>query len=330
MNLWQLPARALPVTLRPLGGETVISYARRLAEANDLAPTAVFRAVGQVIQGSGLHLLDHEAWLNDQAIARLEAFSALPRQRLAIALPALRQKSPQRWLPPLPEDSPALRCYRPWPAARPACRPCALHASASVAVSVLVRPEASPLLCPRHLRWLGAATETAQLDISAAPEILTAHRRYQNLLAASSDRRWAAASIHEAWNITTCWAQDLRQRPMLRSRWQHRASRLGLTGAPSPPAVTFPEAVALAQVLTDLDWRRHVAMVYEWQLNRFYQRVARRLGEPSYREPSRTDPIVTWTVRHRGRFARTRDDFWSRHVRSRALASPFPEKGQFK
>ncbi len=25
MRLWQLPARALPVTLRPLGGETVIS-----------------------------------------------------------------------------------------------------------------------------------------------------------------------------------------------------------------------------------------------------------------------------------------------------------------
>ena len=76
MRLWQLPARALPVTLRPLGGETVISYTRRLSEVNSLAPTAIMRALGQVIPGSGYHLLDHDAWLNDQAIARLEALSA--------------------------------------------------------------------------------------------------------------------------------------------------------------------------------------------------------------------------------------------------------------
>ena len=73
------------------------------------------RALGQVIPGSRYHLLDHDAWLNDQAIARLEALSALPRHRLATALPALRW-GPPRWFPPLPEDSPALRCYRP-------CRP---------------------------------------------------------------------------------------------------------------------------------------------------------------------------------------------------------------
>jgi len=61
MRLWQLPGRALPVTLRPLGGETVISYTRRLAEVNGLAPTAIMRALGQVIPGSGYHLLDHDA-----------------------------------------------------------------------------------------------------------------------------------------------------------------------------------------------------------------------------------------------------------------------------
>jgi len=329
MSLWQLPARALPVTLRPLGGETVISYTRRLSEANDLAPTAIMRALGQVIPGSGYHLLDHDAWLNDQAIARLEALSALPGHRLATALPALRW-GPPRWFPPLPEDSPALRCYRPWPAARPACRPCALRASGGTAATALVRPQASPLLCRRHLRWLGGAAETAQTDISAAPEILTAHRRYQQLLARSGDRDWAAASIGAAWGITTHWAQDPSRRPRLRSRWQDRASRLGLTGPPSQPAVTFPEVVALAQVLTDLDWRRHVAMVREWQLDLFYQRIARRLGEPSCQAPSRSDPIVTWAAGHRNRFARIRDSFWSRHERSRALSTPFPEKSQFR
>jgi hypothetical protein len=205
-----------------------------------------------------------------------------------------------------------------------------VRSSGATAPTALVRPQASPLLCRRHLRWLGGAAETAQAGISAAPEILTAHRRYQQLLARSGDREWAAASIGAAWGITTHWAQDPYRWPTLRSRWQDRASKLGLTGPPSQRAVTFPEAIALAQVLTDLDWRRHVAMVREWQLDLFYQRIARRLGEPSCRAPSRGDPIITWTVGHRNRFARIRDTFWSRHERSRALSTPFPEKSQFR
>ena len=328
MRLWQLPARALPVTLRPLGGETVISYTRRLSEANGLASTAIMRALGQVIPGSGSHLLDHDAWLNDQAIARLEALSALPRHRLATALPA------RRWGPP--PLVPAAARRQPRPALLPplAGRPAGLPVLRAARLwrhrrDGLVRPQASPLLCRRHLRWLGRAAETAQTDISAAPEILTAHRRCQQLLARSGDRDWAAASIGAAWGITTYWAQDPLRRPRLCSRWQDRASRLGLTGPPAQPAVTFPEVIALAQILTDLDWRRHVAMVREWQLDLFYQRIARRLGEPSRQAPSRSDPIVTWAAGHRRRFARIRS-FWSRHERSRALSTPFPEKGQFR
>jgi hypothetical protein len=117
--------------------------------------------------------------------------------------------------------------------------------------------------------------------------------------------------------ITTHSAQDPYRWPRLRSRWQDRASRLGLT---SQPAVTFPEVVALAQVLTDLDWRCHVAMVREWQLDLFYQRIARRLGEPFCQAPSRSDPIVTRAVGHRNMFARIRDNFCSRHERQAALA----------
>jgi len=48
MRLWQAPARALPVTARPAGGETIVSYARRLSVANDLPPTTVLRALGQL------------------------------------------------------------------------------------------------------------------------------------------------------------------------------------------------------------------------------------------------------------------------------------------
>ena len=166
MRLWQLPARALPVTLRPLGGETVISYTRRLSEANGLASTAIMRALGQVIPGSGSHLLDHDAWLNDQAIARLEALSALPRHRLATALPARRWGPPPlvpaaarrqprpALLPPLagrPAGLPVLRAARLWRHRRDGPGPAAGITAALPPSPALARPRRRDR-ADRHLR----------------------------------------------------------------------------------------------------------------------------------------------------------------------------------
>ena len=43
----------------------------------------------------------------------------------------------------------------------------------------------------------------------------------------------------------------------------------------------MPEAVALAEILCDLEWRRHVAMANDYDLMQFYRLVARRLGQPT-------------------------------------------------
>lgn len=83
---------------------------------------------------------------------RLETYSGISRQRLRTALPALQWGLPG--IGSLPEDRPALYFYRPRPAARSACRPCAQHA-AHDPTRVLVRPQASALVCRRHHRWLG-------------------------------------------------------------------------------------------------------------------------------------------------------------------------------
>ncbi len=330
MKRWQQPARALPVTLRPLGGETVNSYTWRLAEANGLVPTAILQTLGQLTEGSGHYLLDRDAWLNDQALTRLETISAIPRPRLLRALPALRLGPPSARLAPLPADLPALHCYPPRPHAWPACRACTLRVSLGTTPLALVRPPAAPMLCRRHQRWLGTADEPAQTDISAVPEILTAHRRHHRLRARSGDPEWVTANVHTAWHITRHWAQEPRHRPWLRARWQARASRLGLAPELSQPVITFPEAVALAEILTDLDWRRHLAMVPAWQADRFYRRIARRLGEPSYQAPSRRDPIRAWTEQHRSRFEDIRDTFWNRPQLATASPVPFPGKGQFR
>jgi hypothetical protein len=333
MRLWHASARALPVTVRPLGGETVISYTRRLSEANDLRPTTIMRALGELSRPSGSHLLDYDAWLNDRALDRLEAYSGISRHSLTRALPALRWEAPG--LHQLPADRPALHCYRPWPSARPACRRCALRACGRSGQPVLIRAVAFPLICRRDKRWLDQA---AQYDLSGAREILTSHRRYTKLQAGNPDRRWVTVNFSIAWQITQWWASTapgyfalLRERwfPVLHERWRARAGKLGiLSQAPAPSVITFPEAVALTEILTDLNWRRHVAMVRPHDLDRFYQRVARHLGEPSYPDPpARRDPLQAWVGQHRDRFAATRQETWAKALSG---TQPFPEIRHFK
>jgi hypothetical protein len=298
---WLQPARALPVTLRPVGGETVNSYALRLSVANGLIPTAILRSLGQLTERSG-HLLARDSWLNDQALARLEAFSGISRLRLLRALPALRQGAPSSQLGPLPDDRPALHCYIPQPRPWPACRLCTLRGSLGTTPTALVRPPVSPLICRRHRRWLGTSDEPADTDISAVPEILTAYRRFQRLRLNSSDLQTAADCIQAAWNITRVWAREPHCRPRLRARWRARAGNLGPDTALSSRVVTFPEAVALAEILTDPDWRHHVATVPARHAGQFYRRVCARLGEGTYQAPADDDPVVAWAGHHRSTF----------------------------
>jgi hypothetical protein len=297
MKPWHASARALPVTVRPLGGETVISYTRRLSQANELRPTTIMRALGQLSRPSGHYLLDHDAWLNDQALDRLEAYSGISRHRLTRALPALRQLP--RSVPFQPTaDRPVLYLYRPWPPACAACHRCTFRLSGRSGPPALIRPVASPLICRRDKRWLD---EAAQYDLSAAREILAFHRRYTRLQAGNFDRQWVTVNFTAAWQIAQGWGSTApgyfaspgdRWFPVLRKRWRARAEKLGIPPlAPAPAVVTFPEAVGLTEILTDLNWRRHVAMVRPPDLGRFYRRVAEHLGEPSYPDPpARSDP----------------------------------------
>ena len=63
--------------------------------------------------------------------------------------------------------------------------------------------------------------------------------------------------------------------PIFSQRWRDRTATLGITktGKRPPRVTTFPEAVALAAVLTDLEWRRDVALALIDD-RPFYQRIA--------------------------------------------------------
>lgn len=315
MRLWQAPARPLPVTTRPIAGETLPSYARRLAAVNDLTPYAVLRALGQLRTAPGQHLLTCDARINEQAAARLEAYSGIPRERLARAMPAMTR--PMRPGDTLPADRPALCFLRAQ--GRPPCRECELAATGPAGPAALVLPGWTPLVCHRHRRWLGPDHETIQHDLSAAPAVLAAGRRLAGLLTSSGDRAWAWTEFRNAWNIARDWADPANQRmPALAQRWHDRAAALGTPAIVTTQAgtraswiVAFPEAVALTAILTDLDLRRYIALGNDDRP--LYRRISASIGEQRYQAWAyHNTPVRRWLRIHRARFEQLSNGAWRR------------------
>jgi hypothetical protein len=323
VRVWHLPARRLPVVTRPIAGETVPSYARRLGAANDLPATTMLRALGEFTgRGSGTHLLNgFEAELNDHAAARLAAYTGLNRDRLARALPALRGQ-PHK---PLPADRPAL-CFHV-AHTRTACRRCQLAGSGPAGPDALILPGWAPLVCHRHRRWLGRDHDTAQHDLSAAPDFLAASRRLTGVLARSGDRAWAWREFTNAWYFTRRWPEaSVQHMPALARRWRDRAAAFGVplfapakTGTMASAIVSFPEAVALTAIVTDLPLRRHVAL--DWDIKPFYQRVSASLGERAKPGWDYNDPAHRWARAYRHRFEALRYSSWR---------TPLPPLERFK
>jgi hypothetical protein len=313
VKLWHGSARPLPVAVRPVVGETHPSYSRRLAAANDLTPYAVLRALGDPRTTVGKHLLICDARINEHAAARLEAYTGIPRERLARALPAMtRQAHPGDTLP---TDQPALCFVRAHP--RQPCRKCELAATGAAGLAVLVLPGWTPLVCQRHRRWAGPADDTSQHDLSAAPDVLAASRRRARLLARSGDRRWAWQEFRTAWHIARDWpGRSLQRMPAVAQRWHERAAALGTSTFTDTPKgkqtswiVAFPEATAITEILTDLNLRRRIAL--EYNDSPLYQRISASIGEQRYQEWAYSNaPIRRWVDGHRSKFEQVRSVFW--------------------
>ena len=71
-----------------------------------------------------------------------------------------------------------------------------------------------------------------------------------------------------------------------------------LSIAVSSPAVTFPEAVALAEILTDPAWRRYAAATPARRAGQFYRRISERLSEGTYQAPAGGGPVIAWVEHH--------------------------------
>ncbi|MGH3722059.1 MAG: TniQ family protein [Pseudonocardiaceae bacterium] len=333
MRLWQQPAQLLPVRVRPVRGETLISYTFRLAAANDLdRPTILLRALGEPTKGLSRSMLDdHDVALNQHSLRRLETFTGIPAQRLRMSLPTLdRTDAP-------PTAIPATRLYR-CRSLRTPCDDCAARLPGRP--KIVLRSLFFPQICRRHRRWIDTGQDYGnhQVSVAGVPGIITAHHRYARLRVAAHDHEWLRQQLRRATGIARGWApSSYRLHPQLHARWKARGAALRPFCDPRNPTplLVFPEAVAIAEILCDLHWRRHVAMVdNDLHLAWFYRRIAARLGQPpAFVTTTRFtthDPLQNWVTAHRTQHEHTRTEFWERHHRSRATETPFPEIRHFK
>ena len=120
--------------------------------------------------------------------------------------------------------------------------------------------------------------------------------------------------------------------------WTARSTALWpwLTVAVPSDLLVFPEAVALAEIITDLHWRRHIAMArHDTDLKPFFHRVAARLGQPRMfaiitRCSHSRDPLRHWVNGIRRHHELTRTEFWQRVPPFGPSDEPFPEIRHFK
>jgi hypothetical protein len=355
MKTWQQSVHQLPIRVRPVRGETLISYLMRLAVANEYSrPTTLLRALGEPSRPLlNAQLADFDVVLNKPAKRRLETLTGRTVLELRRSLSALWNEPSDR----VPTDTPAIEVLRSWNL-RDHCDRCVARLPGRPTVRVYSL--SFPHICKRHQRWVATEKEHSwlefepkQVDLTGAPEIVRAHRRYARLRAEIDNHGWTAQQLRAATTVAVGWGRtNYRKNKALHDRWDARKKAIKSRGyAFKPtPLLVFPEAVALTEVLTDLEWRRHVAMVREERhLDRFYQHVARRLNQPkSYiaslaitdHRPDRPhrrrmdyitrDPLANWARQLRYQHEKLRTEFWAEHTRSSASTTPFPEIRHFE
>ncbi len=290
VQLWELPARRLPITVRPVPYETVLSYLGRLADANQLSRDALVRHLAHCGDTTGTA---RDATLNAAAVDRLVILCGRPPASLRRALPGLARLSnatPSR---------PTLR----WTWVEPgslaaACTACVTRRG--VRLPVMLRLPSHHYLCLRHSRWLRGRQEPAgtQLDVSGLPDVTAAQRRHDNLV-----RRYGA----DATGVAHSDAHEvvlgmLRRRRVvgLHDRWDQRVARLGHAGQTldthdaALQAALYPEMVALSTLFASPHWAQVATSRDQGFRTRIFDEIDRRLGISYPRNLGYYEPVSRW------------------------------------
>jgi len=282
---WPVSLRPLPRFVAPFRDETISSYLARLAAANRLAPAAL-RAL---LAGSDR---------NDAPVPliRLAAVTGMPRTALAHAMPQICTTAELAGghiaNRPRARDGWSFAACRRCTAGRPVTR-WALH---------------DDVVCGRHRRWI--SQDPAQPDLTAQPEILTAHRRHRRLIRRDG-RDTVMRAFRDAHHICLGWRLD----GIPDNGYAHRMEIFHGPGwrdrdydeTQTSDAAAYPQAVALTRLLASPYWRERILSKDRPWPEEFETEV-RRTVAPGYIwgiyprtrwRRDRDDPLLEWRLRTR-------------------------------
>lgn len=268
----------LPITTRPAHREIAVSYLARLAALHDMPFDELWKQASRSDRSTGTRrTLDGDL---------LATISRQSRTRLNHAIIELLAPEPD-WL--------ALR-HEP----QPGCRRCTARHPGGPVLQLLGHHD---YVCTRHHIWIGPPDhpDDPQPSLEQLPEITAAQHRHRRLL-----RRVGPAATYDAvltgflicahrWNII--------RKPVESDalhHWRRRAEMLIPPGTETDTfttsrlfAATYPEAVAIADLIGSLPWRR-LAAGNPSEQTLFADAIGRRLGLRDYRPTALNDPIAHW------------------------------------
>lgn len=270
----------LPITIRPAHREIAVSYLARLAALHEMPVNELWQQVSRPKTTSNLtRRLDGDL---------LATVANQPRHRLARAIIELRTPEPD-WL--ALRHEPQRGCWR-----------CNARHSGGTVLQLFGHHH---YLCTRHRVWIGPPDQAdhPQPSLDKLPEVVAAQHRHLRLL-----RRLGPATTFDAvltgflicahrWNFTDT---DTTADTNAYNDWNRRADLLIPPGTETDTfsasrlfATTYPEAIAVAELIGSLRWRRLAAGDPHDQ-RAFATEIGRRLGQPDYHPVVLKDPIAHW------------------------------------
>lgn len=281
-----LPARTLPIRVRPFPLETVGSYVRRLAAANQIpfAELLDHLADDQTPARSAL-VRSYELDLNRPAAERLAAVSGSAAAALRRALPALSTGRPG--------SSPLRSWYVIGHANRPvrSCPDCAARRDGG---EILLYQPLHQTICLRHGRWIPGSDDNRDVDLTRLPEVMEAARRHIRLT-----RRRDPLALKSGYRQANQIAQDWFDRAsFLTHVWHERYDRIGAARPYGARVITYPETVGLTSLLSSPHWTSLLRRGdYYTAIPEFLREAGRRIGHP-YPDKPQNDPLRYWAFSH--------------------------------
>ncbi|MET7458460.1 helicase associated domain-containing protein, partial [Streptomyces sp. NPDC005574] len=328
----------------PLRGELTLSFLNRLAACYHLGLRDLLSAVTDVggqQNLTGMLYPDSEIHLNAQARARVSALSRVPPQILERALPAWTREEPsgKYGAGPVGRLMRGEEAVAAWGPACPACA--AARTGRPVPARRYLAPEQR--VCARHRYWLMFLPGTSGLPVplERCPEVIEAQRRHARLL----HRSPAAAHAFEVARAITgswwdqSWPDEEQQWPTRLEATRPDDAHPGWWKVAARDLITYPEAVALAQLLACRPLQQRTVaesgghLPYRLgELPQLLTGIADRLGRPwlaHHLAAVTHGPLFTWAhscVRIRASSENAQKTLWRVHSahRPRPLSDLLP------